>query len=64
MQTFKTIDLAPTWREILPALLALLEEPATRQDALDELAKMAGAADYLASLARAGRINPAPRKEA
>ena len=44
MQT-KTIDLTPTWRGILPALLALLENPATQRDALDELSKMALAAD-------------------
>ncbi len=55
----QTIDLTPTWREILPALLALLEMPETRQDALDELAKMAGAADRYVSLARAGRIKAA-----
>ena len=44
MQT-KTIDLTPTWRGILPALLALLENPATQRDALDELSKMANLAD-------------------
>ena len=43
--TTKTIDLTPTWRGILPALLAMIELPATRQDALDELAKMANLAD-------------------
>ena len=52
----QTIDLTPTWRGILPALLAMLEEPATRQDALDELAKMAGAADRYIALTKAGRI--------
>jgi hypothetical protein len=41
----ETIDLTPTWRGILPALLALMENPATQQDALDELAKMATLAD-------------------
>ena len=44
MQT-KTIDLTPTWREVLPALLALVENPITRQDGLDELVRMANAAD-------------------
>ena len=43
--TTKTIDLTPTWRGILPALLALLENPDTQRDALDELSKMALAAD-------------------
>jgi hypothetical protein len=55
----QTIDLTPTWREILPALLALLEMPETRQDALDELAKMAGAADRYISLVKADRIKAA-----
>jgi hypothetical protein len=41
----KTIDITPTWREILPALLALLEMPQTRQTALDELTRMARLAD-------------------
>jgi hypothetical protein len=43
MQT-KTIDLTPTWRGILPALLAIFEH-GDRQTALDELAKMANLAD-------------------
>lgn len=55
----QTIDLTPTWRDILPALLALLEMPETRQDALDELAKMAGAADRYISLVKADRIKAA-----
>jgi len=54
--TSKTIDLTPTWREILPALVALLDNPQTQQTALDELAKMAGAADRYISLAKANRI--------
>jgi hypothetical protein len=41
----QTVDLTPTWRGILPALLALVENPITRQDGLDELARMANAAD-------------------
>ena len=43
--TTKTIDLTPTWRGVLPALLALVENPITRQDGLDELVRMANAAD-------------------
>ncbi len=43
--TSKTIDLTPTWREILPALLALMENPETRRDAADELTRMANLAD-------------------
>jgi hypothetical protein len=52
----QTVDLTPAWREILPALLALLEMPHTRQSALDELARMAGAADRYIALAKANRI--------
>jgi hypothetical protein len=54
--TATTIDLTPAWREILPALLSLLEMPETRQDALDELARMAGAADRYIALVKANRI--------
>ena len=43
--TTKMIDLTPTWRGVLPALLALVENPITRQDGLDELVRMANAAD-------------------
>jgi len=55
MQT-QTVDLTPMWREILPALLALLENPNTHQVALDELSKMAGAADRYIALVKADRI--------
>jgi len=54
--TSTTIDITPTWREVLPALLALVENPITRQDGIDELVRMAGAADRYISLAKAGRI--------
>jgi hypothetical protein len=57
--TTETVDLTPTWRGILPALLALLEMPETRQDALDELSKMAGAADRYIALVKADRIKAA-----
>lgn len=40
-----TIDITPTWREILPALIALVDQPQTRQFALDELTRMAHLAD-------------------
>lgn len=46
----QTIDLTPTWREILPALIALLEMPETRQAALDELTRMARLADQQMAL--------------
>jgi len=39
------VNIEPTWREILPALLALLEMPQTHQTALDELTRMARLAD-------------------
>ena len=53
--TSTTIDITPTWREILPALLALVEN-ITRQDGIDELLRMAGAADRYISLVKADRI--------
>jgi hypothetical protein len=56
MQTTTFVDLTPMWREILPALLALLENANTRQTALDELSKMAGAADRYIALVKADRI--------
>jgi hypothetical protein len=54
--TTTTIDLTPTWRGVLPALLALLENPATKRDALRELSRMAGAADSYLELRKADRI--------
>jgi hypothetical protein len=54
MQT-QYVDMTPTWREILPALLAIFED-GDRQTAIDELSKMAGAADRYIALAKAGRI--------
>ena len=55
MQT-KTIDLTPTWRQILPAVIVMLENPKTKRDALDELTRMAGAADRYVELWNSGRI--------
>lgn len=52
--TTTTIDLTPTWREILPALLALLENPNTQQTALDELSRMAHLADRQVAMIKAG----------
>ena len=48
--TTETIDITPSWRGILPALIAMLqsEEPAVRavrSDAMFELSRMADAAD-------------------
>ena len=54
--TKQYVDITPMWREILPALLALLEMPHTRQTALDELSRMAGAADRYIALVKADRI--------
>ena len=51
--TTKTVDLTPTWREILPALLSLLENPQTHQVALDELSRMARLADQQVALLKA-----------
>ena len=51
--TTKTIDLTPTWREILPALISLLDQPQTHQLALDELTRMARLADQQVALLKA-----------
>jgi len=59
--TTTTIDLTPTWRGILPALLALVENPITRQDGLDELARMADAADKYNDLV--SKVQYLPKRE-
>lgn len=68
--TMETVDLTPTWSQILPALLALLETPNTRQTALDELARMASLADEQVAFVKLGeqvahdtrkRMNPLGR---
>lgn len=41
----KTIDITPTWRALAPLLVALAENPNTQHIALEEIAKMAEAAD-------------------
>ena len=49
----KTVDLTPTWQDILPALLNLLQSdnPKSRQLAESEIRRMAGLADgYIESL--------------
>lgn len=51
----ETVDLTPTWREVLPALLAIFES-GDRRTAIDELTKMAGAADRYVALVKADRI--------
>lgn len=51
--TTTTIDLTPTWQGILPALISLLENPQTRQVALDELSRMARLADQQMALLKA-----------
>lgn len=48
----KTIDITPTWEQILPALLAVLTEGTTREGrehATQELVRMAKAADAYAA---------------
>ena len=52
----QTIDITPMWREILPALISLLENPTTHEVALEELQRMAGAADRYIALVKADRI--------
>lgn len=44
--TVKTIDITPTWTEILPALVMLVKNGGTAKNAgIDELYKMAKLAD-------------------
>ncbi len=58
MPTVETVDLTPTWREILPLLFHLFESGSDeqREMAESEFEKMAGAADRYIALAKAGRI--------
>lgn len=44
-RSVQIVDITPTWSEILPALLALVTNPVTRDDALMELNRMAKLAD-------------------
>ena len=53
MHRTETIDIPPTWSEILPALLALLTMPQTREDALSELSRMAKLADRQVAMIKA-----------
>ena len=43
--TTQTVDVTPTWRALVPLLVALAENPNTQHDALMELGRMAEAAD-------------------
>ena len=52
--TTQTIDITPTWSGILPALIALLDQPNTHQFAMEELTRMAKLADYQVALVKAG----------
>lgn len=54
----KTIDCTPTWEEILPMLIRLLNSDKTeaRQCAHDELLKMAKIADHYNKLVKKGAI--------
>jgi hypothetical protein len=51
--TVKYVDITPTWREILPALLAIFES-GDRRTAVDELLKMASLADKYNTIAKGG----------
>lgn len=44
-ETTETIDMTPTWRDLVPLLVAMAENPNTQRTALEELARMADAAD-------------------
>jgi hypothetical protein len=53
----RTIDLAPSWQEVLPILLAAVEDGTAegRKIARKELARMAEAADKYNELAKAAK---------
>lgn len=55
-----TIDLTPTWRGILPALIAIYEH-GDRQTAIDELTKMANLADQYNELV--SKVQYLPKRE-
>lgn len=64
--TIKTIDITPTWEEILPALLAILTEGTTREGrehATKELTRMAKIADAHVAEAKAREADDAKREE-
>jgi hypothetical protein len=52
MNATRTIDLTPTWAQVLPALIVILENPATRGEAIEELGRMADIADKYVELMR------------
>lgn len=43
--TVRTVDLTPTWSELVPLLAAMIQTPETRVTALEEMRRMAEAAD-------------------
>ena len=56
----KTIDLTPTWTEILPALLAIWDKSKGGKNiAMGELMKMARSADLYNEMVKADRIKAA-----
>lgn len=62
----ETIDITPSWRGILPLLVALIENSNEegRATALEELGRMAAAADAYNELVEAKRGPPARRRRA
>ena len=58
----QTVDLTPTWRQILPALTVLFEsgDRLARQTAIDELTKMANLADRYNEMV--SKVQYAPRR--
>jgi hypothetical protein len=50
----KTIDVTPTWTAILPILLEFLKTPQNRESAVQELRRMADAADKWNEHVKAG----------
>ncbi len=50
----KTIDVTPTWKAMLPALVVLLEHKVCRKDAIKELERMAEGADRFNEMMKEG----------
>ena len=58
MKMQKTIDLTPTWQDVLPAMLAVIQNPKASQKSrtamFEELGRMAALADKYNTIAKGG----------
>ena len=60
-----TVDLTPTWQDVLPAMLAVIQNPKAPQESrtvmFEELGRMAQAADAYV-LSKRGGVSRRPRR--